>query len=84
MTDRSSKRYGILHRFTRWLFGAPFSELPAEFGDTVPADLRVFEAQAEEIQHHSIGHVASQTSQSKPTRPAQRGARTREQWLERS
>lgn len=84
MTDESSKRQGNLRRFTRWLFGALFSELPPEFGDTVPPDLRVFEAQAEEIQHHSVGNVASQTSQGKPTRPARRPARTRAQWLERS
>lgn len=39
-------------RFTRWLFGAPFQELPTEFGDSVPSELRVFEAQSEEAQHH--------------------------------
>ena len=32
----------------RWMFGAPVSDLPPAFGDTVPSDLRVFE---EEMQH---------------------------------
>jgi hypothetical protein len=38
--------------FLRWLFGAPFQELPSEFGDPVPAELRVFGAEVTEIQHH--------------------------------
>ena len=48
-----------IQQFIRWLFGAPFQELPSEFGDTVPSELRVFEAEAEEIQHHPQGHVAT-------------------------
>jgi hypothetical protein len=43
----------ILHtarRFLGWLFGAPFKALPSEFGDDVPAELRVFEAEADEAQ----------------------------------
>ncbi|NOZ73539.1 MAG: hypothetical protein GXP38_16890 [Chloroflexi bacterium] len=36
--------------FLRWLFGAPVSELPPAFGDTVPAELRVFEEEMEHIQ----------------------------------
>jgi hypothetical protein len=39
-------------RFLRWLFGSPFEELPPEFGDTVPPELRAFEAEAEEAQHY--------------------------------
>jgi hypothetical protein len=42
-----------VRRFLRWLFGSPFKELPPEFGDTVPPELRVFEAEAEEVQHHT-------------------------------
>ncbi len=45
-------------RFMRWLLGGPFRRLPATFGDTVPADLRAFQAEAEEAQHHGIGGVA--------------------------
>jgi len=36
--------------FLRWLFGAPVSDLPPAFGDTVPSDLRVFEEQMEHAQ----------------------------------
>ena len=35
-----------LRHFARWLFGAPFQELPPEFGDPVPPDLRAFETNA--------------------------------------
>ncbi len=44
-------RPGWTNRFVRWLFGAPFQNLPPEFGDTVPPELRVFEAEAERAQH---------------------------------
>jgi len=47
-------------RFIRWLFGNPFRRLPPAFGSTVPADLQVFEAQAEEAEHKGIGGVAGQ------------------------
>ena len=40
--------------FIRWLFGAPFRELPPEFGDPVPPELRAFEAEAEKIQHRPL------------------------------
>ena len=49
-------------RFIRWLFGAPFEELPSEFGDPVPSELRRFEAEAEEIQHHPQESVPRQSS----------------------
>jgi len=39
----------------RWFFGAPFQELPPEFGDTVPPELRDFEAETEEAQQHVEG-----------------------------
>jgi hypothetical protein len=42
------KKPNPIRRFIHWLFGAPFQELPPEFGDPVPSDLRVFEAEAEE------------------------------------
>jgi hypothetical protein len=48
-----------IQRFIGWLFGAPFQDLPSEFGDTVPPELRAFEAEAEERQHHSRGHVST-------------------------
>lgn len=43
--------------FLRWLFGAPFQELPSEFGDPVPAELRIFEAEVTEIQHHPQNQI---------------------------
>ena len=56
MAQRREK-VGRIRRFMGWLFGAPFHELPPEFGDEVPSELRVFEAQAEEVQHQSRGRV---------------------------
>ena len=44
-----------IRRFLRWLFGAPFKELPSEFGDLVPPELRVFQAEVKEIEHHPTG-----------------------------
>jgi hypothetical protein len=41
----------LVNRFVRWLFGAPFQNLPPEFGDTVPPELRVFEEEAAQAQH---------------------------------
>jgi hypothetical protein len=48
----------LFRRFMGWLFGAPFQELPPEFGDPAPPELRVFEAQAEESQHQPQGKVS--------------------------
>lgn len=45
-------------RFARWLFGSPFRRLPAAFGSPVPADLQMFEAQANEAAHRGFGGVA--------------------------
>jgi hypothetical protein len=57
-----------IRRLLGWLFGAPFRELPPEFGDAVPSDLRVFEAQAEEAQYQSQGKVPEIPAQ-RPTEP---------------
>jgi len=57
-----------IRRLTRWFFGAPFQNLPPEFGDTTPPDLRAFEANAEEAQHHprqGVQPSASASSSSK-------------------
>jgi hypothetical protein len=51
-----------IQHFFRWLFGAPIQDLPPEFGDTVPSELRVFEAEAEERQQqHRYGQVSTST-----------------------
>jgi hypothetical protein len=58
-------------RFVRWLFGSPFRRLPAPFGNTVPSDLQVFEAQADEAAHHGLGGVATTVpAHHATTRPA--------------
>lgn len=41
-----------IQSLARWFFESPFRQLPSEFGDTVPPDLRAFEAEAEASQHH--------------------------------
>jgi hypothetical protein len=65
------KKYGWIQRFLHWLFGAPFQELPPEFGDPVPPELRAFEVKAEEAQHHARGDIPSLSSvHHKPTKPA--------------
>jgi hypothetical protein len=48
--------------FVEWLFSAPFRDLPRAFGDTVAPELRVFEAKADEIQHHAVGKVSTPKS----------------------
>jgi hypothetical protein len=64
-----SKLLRSIQKFLRKLLSAPFQELPPEFGDTVPPELRVFEAEAEERQHHSRGkaspHYSAQHYQTK-------------------
>ena len=46
-------------RFARWLFGSPFRELPSAFGNTVPSELRMFEAEAAEAGRRGLGGVAA-------------------------
>ncbi len=41
---QSHKQSGSVERFVRWFAGSPFEHLPPSYGDTVPSDLRVFEA----------------------------------------
>lgn len=61
-----------IRRWVRRLFRAPFEELPAAFGNTVPPELRAFKAEADEIKHHPVGEVSSPQShghqRSRPTR----------------
>ena len=58
-----------MQSLARWFFGAPFQQLPPEFGDAVPPDLRAFEAEAEESQHHPQGSIQpSFSSGSKQTK----------------
>lgn len=41
---QAHQQSGPVERFVRWFAGSPFQHLPPGYGDTVPADLRVFEA----------------------------------------
>jgi hypothetical protein len=53
--SHTHKKPGWLSRFVHWLFGAPFQELPPEFGDPVPPELELFEAKAKEAQRDARG-----------------------------
>jgi hypothetical protein len=58
-----------IQRLVRWFFGAPFQQLPPEFGDAVPPELQAFEANAEAGQRHPRGSVQpSSSSGSKQTK----------------
>jgi hypothetical protein len=70
--SQMSEKHGWLERFLRWLFGAPFQELPPEFGDPVPSELRVFEYRAEEAQHHPRSKISTpRPVHRKQTKPIQ-------------
>jgi hypothetical protein len=67
----SEEKQSKVKGFVRWLFGAPFQALPEPYGDTVPADLRVFETQQAEAQHHAhaaLGAAVPHHHRSKPAR----------------
>jgi hypothetical protein len=51
------KPFVWVRRFLHWWFGSPFRELPPEFGDPVPTELRVFAAEVEEIQHRPQSQI---------------------------
>jgi len=46
-----------MQSLVRWFFGSPFRQLPPEFGETTPPDLRAFEVAAEEARHNARGNV---------------------------
>ena len=46
-------------RFAPWLFGSPFQGLPPQYGDIVPPELRLFEAEAE-LAQRSLTFVLGQ------------------------
>ena len=50
-----TKFFRAIKKFGRWLLSAPFQELPSEFGDPVPPELRRFEFEEKEILHHPNG-----------------------------
>ena len=66
-------------RFVRWLFGSPFRELPPAFGNTVPPELRAFEAEAAEAGRRGLGGVAAPV----PVRSRKTHPKRLDSWLER-
>lgn len=54
-----------VERLARWFFGSPFQELPSEFGDPVPPDLRRFEEQAAAVQRRPQSRVRVGSSRRK-------------------
>jgi hypothetical protein len=59
-----------IQRVVRWFFGAPFRQLPPEFGETVPPDLLAFKASAAAGQRRPRGSVQpSNSGGSKQTKP---------------
>jgi hypothetical protein len=76
MTHDISSR---LARLARWLFGSPFQELPPVYGNTVPPELLVFEAEAEEASRHGLGGIATPVpARHRRTHPARLDS-----WMER-
>ena len=65
----TGKKPGKIKRFIRWLFGSPFEELPEAFGNPVPPELQVFEAEAEEIEHRRYEEPALPSQRRKQTKP---------------
>jgi len=51
-----------------WFFGAPFGQLPPEFDETIPADLRAFEPRlrratsSQEVSNHHFQPVPNKPS----------------------
>ena len=63
-----------IKRLFRFLPGSPFENLPIEFGDPVPSDLREFENEAKEAQHHPQGSVVERNnSRGTHSTPARQG-----------
>lgn len=60
----------------RTFLRAPFEKLPPQYGDPVPPELRVFEAEADEAQRHprEMGEAAhAHNSVSRPLGPGSGG-----------
>lgn len=58
----------------RTFLKAPFEELPPQYGDPVPPDLRMFEAEVEEAQHHPREMGAGIQPHHSASRPAGSGS----------
>jgi len=49
-----------IQRFTRWLFGAPFKDLPPGFGKSMP-EIRAFKQEMDEAQHRAHGNAPTRS-----------------------
>ena len=60
-----------VRRFMRWLFGAPFQDLPPGFGEPMP-EIRAFEEEMNETQHRAHGSAPVESvrrhAHAKPTK----------------
>jgi hypothetical protein len=68
----TNKIIQAVERIARRFFSAPFENLPPEYGDPVPPELRVFEAEAEASQreaHQEIAVPGVHDRRSQPARP---------------
>jgi hypothetical protein len=70
-TTHKPKRSGWLQGVRRWLSHPSSEVLPPIFGDAVPPDLKVLQAEVEEAQHeiHEVpGPASAHGGRSKPAR----------------
>ncbi len=67
---QTPKKSGWLRRLAGRFFGVPFRDLPMEFGEPVPPELRVFEAEAEAAQHSAHEEHGPSPTQRGQTHPS--------------
>jgi hypothetical protein len=61
-----------VERVARRFLSAPFENLPSEFGDSVPPELRVFEAEAEASQTDVREEIVTPAVHDHSSKPARR------------
>jgi hypothetical protein len=71
-TTRKPVKSGWLRHFKHWLSHPTSEVLPPIFGDAVPPDLRVFEAQVDEARHEVQEVPAPPAIHGGPSKPTGR------------
>ena len=71
-TTHRPKRLQWLRHFRHWLSHPTSEVLPPIFGDAVPPDLKVFQAQVEEDRHEIHEVPAPASVHGGPSKPARR------------
>jgi hypothetical protein len=61
-----------VEHIARRFFSAPFENLPPEYGDPVPPELRVFEAEAEASQRETREEMGAPEVHDRRSKPARR------------